>query len=189
VKNALSRQAVEVGTPPFDAGARVPVLTKGNTEHVPFGLIGPLNTVLQTGRPIFRWQKMAGAETYVVTVFDQNFHAVAVSGKINGTSWQPGNALQPGNIYMWQVAATKDGQEVISPTAPAPEARFKVLEAEHIKNIEQASQSRSRLALGLAYARAGLLREAREEFNALQRANPDSPIAGKLLQAIQKAGG
>jgi hypothetical protein len=63
------------------------------------------------------------------------------------------------------------------------------LEAEHVKNIEQAGQSRSRLALGLAYARAGLLREAKEEFSALQRANPDSPIAGKLLQAIQKAGG
>ncbi len=188
VKTALTRQTLEITPPPAELAGRAGTMASGK-EGVPFGLLGPLKSVSRTDRPAFHWQPMKGASNYIVTVFDQNFSAVAVSGKLSGTNWQITSPLPRGNVYMWQVAALKDGQEIISPTAPAPEARFKVLEAEYLRDIEQADKSRSRLASGLAYARAGMLREAQQEFGALLRANPDSPVARKLLQTIQKAAG
>lgn len=189
MRNALARQTVEINPPAPELAGNAGTQLRGKAEGVPFGLLGPLKSVSRTDRPTFHWQPMNGATAYVVTVFDQNFSAVAVSGKLNVTNWQPNSALPRGNVYMWQVAALKDGQEIISPTAPAPEAKFKVLEAEYLRDIEQAGKSGSRLAAGLAYARAGMLREAQQEFGALLRANPESPVARKLLQTVQKAAG
>jgi hypothetical protein len=40
--------------------------------------------------------------------------------------------------------------------------------------------------LGLFYAQAGVLDEAEREFSALQRANPKSEIANRLLMRIRK---
>jgi anti-sigma factor RsiW len=189
VKNALARQSVDIAATPAELSGRAGGSLSGRGEGLPFGLNGPLRVISRSDRPSFHWQPLKGASGYVVTVFDQNFSAVATSGKLSGTSWQPPSPLPRGQVYMWQVAATRDGEEIISPTSPAPEARFKVLEAEHLQNIEQAGKARSRLALGLACARAGLLREARQEFGALVRANPDSPVARKLLEKVQQAGG
>jgi anti-sigma factor RsiW len=184
VRTALTRQTLEVAPPPPELTGRAGTLMGGNADGVPFGLNGPLNTVSRSDRPAFRWQPLKDAESYEVTVFDQNFSPVVSSGKQTGTTWQPAKPLPRGNVYIWQVAAVQGGQEIISPTAPAPEAKFKILEADHHQAIEQAARLRSHLALGLAYARAGLREEATQEFNALLRANPDSPIARKLLAAM-----
>jgi hypothetical protein len=43
----------------------------------------------------------------------------------------------------------------------------------------------SHLTLGLLYAEAGLLREAEQEFRLLQKANPQSEIARKLLRQVR----
>jgi hypothetical protein len=189
MRNALTRQTVEIKPLPVELAGNSGQLLRGKGEGVPFGLLGPLKIVSRTDRPTFAWQPLSGASGYIITVFDQTFSPVMVSGKLTGTSWQPGSGLPRGIVYMWQVAALKDGQEVISPTAPAPEAKFKVLETEYLHDIEQAGKNRSRLAAGLAYARAGLLREAQQELGALVRANPESEVARKLLQTVQKAAG
>jgi predicted Zn-dependent protease len=41
--------------------------------------------------------------------------------------------------------------------------------------------------MGVLYARAGLLDDARRELEALRNANPDSSIAAELLRQIKAA--
>jgi hypothetical protein len=85
------------------------------------------------------------------------------------------------------VAARKDGQTVISPVRPAPEARFKIVDAVDAESIDIAEKrfSRSNLIRGIAYAKAGMLAEAEREFAALVRKNPDSKLARRLLQQVR----
>lgn len=193
VKEALEKQKVQVTPLPADLGGAGGVLMSGKSSPdtgVPFALMGPVRKILRADRPIFRWQAVPKAQTYTVTVSDQNFNVVASSGAIKGTTWQPSKSLPRGGTYSWQVKADiPDAQPVISPVAPAPEARFKVLEADQAQILDQAQRQygKAHLILGIFYARAGLVEEAEQEFKALLNANPDSPIARNLLKEIQQA--
>jgi hypothetical protein len=85
------------------------------------------------------------------------------------------------------VTAVKDGKEIIAPSAPAPEARFKVLEkpqVDELRNLETAAGN-SHLVRGTIYARFGLLDDAERELEMLLSANPKSPTARKLLQSLR----
>ena len=120
-------------------------------------------------------------------MLDADFNTVATSPPLEGTTWTPPRALERGRVYSWQVTAVKDGKEIISPSAPAPEARFKVLEkakADELMGVERAAAG-SHLVRGTLYARAGLLDDAERELRALVAANPKSPAARKLLQSLQ----
>jgi hypothetical protein len=44
---------------------------------------------------------------------------------------------------------------------------------------------RSHLALGIFYARAGMVEEAERELTALVRQNPKSQVARKLLRSVE----
>src|SRR6185369_11060275 len=92
-----------------------------------FNLLGPSGTVIATDQPNLRWQALAGAESYTVSVFDADFNRVTRSYPQTGTQWTS-TKLQRGMIYSWEVVAVRNGQEVRSPVAPAPRAQFKVLE-------------------------------------------------------------
>jgi hypothetical protein len=97
-------------------------------------------------------------------------------------------SLQNGKVYSWEVtAALKDNQEITSPVAPAPRAQFKIVEVERLNEIEAVRKQKplSHLALGVLYARAGLLTEAGREFRALLNDNPQSNLAKKLLRTVQ----
>ncbi|MCM3903274.1 MAG: hypothetical protein ND866_16335 [Pyrinomonadaceae bacterium] len=186
VKQALSTGLVEV--PP---GLSELMGTKGTllgtTGQGPgFSLLSPVGTITRTGRPTLRWRPLSGATSYTVAVLDSDFNAMATSPPLTGTEWTPPHALERGRVYSWQVTAVKDGKEIISPSAPAPEARFKVLEkakADELSEIEKGAVSH--LARGTLYARAGLLDDAERELRALLAANPKSPTARKLLQSLQ----
>ncbi len=69
---------------------------------------------------------------------------------------------------------------------PAPEAKFKVLDAPIARKLEAAKTSvgNSHLALGILYAEAGLFKEAEQEFAALKVDNPESPVPVILLQQV-----
>lgn len=96
--------------------------------------------------------------------------------------------LPRGRPYSWEVTATKDGTEIIAPIAPASSAEFKILEAEKVSALTKLKQQKpvSRLALGLMYARLGLVTEAEGEFRQLVKENPDSAMARKLLRTLQE---
>jgi len=152
-----------------------------------FGLLGPTGTVIATDRPNLRWQVLPGATSYTVSVFDADFNRVTRSAPQTVTQWTT-PVLRRGMIYSWEVVAVRDGQEVRSPVAPAPQAQFKILEAERLRELKSLKKHSpiSHLTLGLSYARFGLLVEAEGQLQILSRENPNSPIATRLLRTVQE---
>jgi anti-sigma factor RsiW len=162
--------------------------TRGTvSDGMPFVILVPVGTAVPTDRPTFRWQPLNGATSYKVTVFDADFNAIAKSDNLTTTEWTPSQPLSRGEVYQWQVTALKDGKDVSSPTAPAPEAKFKVLEQDKADAIERVKRQHpnSHLTLGVLYAQAGMLDDAEREFQALLNANPKSPVAQKLLNDVR----
>jgi anti-sigma factor RsiW len=152
-----------------------------------FSVIEPAGSVLLTDRPTFRWTPLEGATAYVVELYDGDFNRVAASPPLNGRSWVVPQPLARGRVYAWQVKATRDGQEVASPRPPAPQARFRVLDRAKANELTRARRAypSSHLTLGLLYAEAGLLEEAERELHLLQKANPGSPLARRLLGQVR----
>lgn len=162
----------------------------GGTEGAqPFSLVGPVGKIVRDARPRLSWRPLAGASGYAVTILDADLKPVAASPQLSGTSWVVPRRLERGRVYTWQVTALKGGEELIAPAAPAPPARFKVLEApldDELRRLERPG-ARSHLALGVLYARAGLLEEAERELRSLARANPQSKEARRLLNSVRAA--
>jgi hypothetical protein len=152
-----------------------------------FALLGPSGTVIATDRPNLRWQALAGASSYTVSVFDADFNRVTRSAPLTATQWTS-PALRRGMIYSWEVVAVRNGQEVRSPVAPAPRAQFKILEAEKLLELTNLKKHKpiSHLTLGLTFARFGLLVEAEGQLQILARENPNSPVATRLLRTVQE---
>lgn len=153
-----------------------------------FQLLWPERTVVMEDRPTFRWEPLKGASMYQVHVVDSHHHVVAQSPELPSTTteWTPASPLRRGVVYTWVVTAIVNGEEITSPAASAPEMRFKVLEAEKVSELNRLQgSSRSHLALGVFYARAGMVREAEREFQMLVKENPQSRLALKLLRSVQ----
>jgi hypothetical protein len=154
---------------------------------LPFSLLGPMGEVVRSQRPIFRWRALAGAQSYKVVVTDADLNEVATSDPVNTTEWRITKPLPPGGIYSWQVTALKDGLAITSPTLPAPQAKFKIIDRSTSGILQQAERSypKSHLTLGVLYAEAGLLDDAEQEFRVLVRDNPRAGVAQKLLRSVQ----
>jgi hypothetical protein len=152
-----------------------------------FGLLGPSGTVIATDHPNLRWQPLAGAASYTVSVFDSDFNRVTRSAPQVATQWTS-TRLRRGMTYSWEVVAVRNEQEVRSPVAPAPRAQFKILEAEKLRELTNLKKHSpiSHLTLGLTYARFGLLAEAERELQILVRENPKSPVTTRLLRTVQE---
>ena len=185
VRNALSKQQIDIPSDIRDLAGQQGVLMSGSSQGGPFALVSPVGKVVESGRPTFSWKPLSGADAYRVEVFDANFNRVAGSPEMTRTTWQPEKALPRGKVYAWQVTALKDGVESKSPVRPAPNAKFKVLDAAKSETIGSARRSGSRLALGLAYAEAGMLADAERELAALARANPNNEAIRRLLQKVR----
>ena len=155
---------------------------------VPFALVSPVGKILREQRPVLRWRALAGAASYTVVIVNADFKQVAQSEKLTATEWTPPLPLERGATYFWQVTAIEpNGRESTSPAPTAPQAKFQVLDArtfDHLKSFA-ALHPDSHLALGVLYAKAGLLDEAGNEFEKLVKQNPRSPVARKLLQSIR----
>ncbi len=164
------------------------IMGEGQTG-VPFALSGPVGMIVETTQPKLRWRSLKGADTYRVDVFDEGFIKVASSPAVKTTEWKLGVPLRRGTVYRWQVTAIVDGAEVKSPVRPAPDARFKVLDAAAANRIAaaRAKHGRSHLLLGTLYAEAGLLADAEREFTLLLQKNPDSAITRRLLEKVRSA--
>jgi hypothetical protein len=158
-----------------------------STNGLPFKLFGPIRTVVIDEHPVLRWGALAGAASYTVSVFDDQFERVAKSEPQSGKQWRVPIRLRRGQTYSWEVKALKDNQEITAPVAPSPRAEFKVLGAADARALNDAKKQRpgSHLTLGILYARLGLLNEGEREFGALARDNPDSALARKLLADVR----
>jgi tetratricopeptide (TPR) repeat protein len=80
-----------------------------------------------------------------------------------------------------------DSSEVVLPPPAEPDAKFKILAASKVSELDRAKQqySGSHLMLGVVYSRLGLLDDAERHFQALVSANPKSELARKLLQTVK----
>lgn len=153
-----------------------------------FRLLSPARAVIASDRPTFKWEAVPGATGYRVYVGDADNREAASSGELpaSSTEWTPGAPLPRGRVYAWVVVAKVNGGDVTAPAASQPEMKFKVLSSEALRDLSKLqSGGRSHLALGIYYARAGMLEEAEREFTALARQNPKSPVAEKLLQRVR----
>lgn len=185
IKRALETQRIDPAPVLMELVGR-PSTLMGKSRGETFNLLQPVGTVTLSNRPIFQWQPLNGATSYQVHVLDTAFKVVVESGSITATSWSPPTALERGFVYLWQVSAVKDGEVVSAPSAPRPEARFKVLSGSKMREVQRAGKAQrdSPLALGIIYAHNGLLDAAEQEFqNALNRTQ-ESVTARKLLRDL-----
>lgn len=162
------------------------VLRGVDDEQTDLALIYPLGEVARSERPTFRWKSSEGVTNYKVAVFDDKLNEIAVSPPLTTTVWTPPERLERGKIYLWQITAERDGESIIVPAPPAPEARFKVLDRSTSDKLERLRTTNrdDHLLLGTLYAEAGLLEDAESEFALLRRAAPRSELARKLAQSV-----
>jgi hypothetical protein len=144
--------------------------------------LAPLGAIIINDRPAFTWNAIPNAR-YRVEVFDPSFRGVASSGVLEDTRWTPPAPLPRGGTYLWQVTALTPSGSVTAPRPPSPEARFVVLDGAHAAALERLARSEARpsLALGVAYAEAGVLDAAARELRAV-----DNDEARRFLRQLEQ---
>ena len=152
-----------------------------------FAPLDPTDVVIETAKPTFRWQALEGAGHYVVTIYDTKLRQVGSSGPVTGTEWTTPSSLARGVTYSWQISALRDGETVVSPKPPLPEARFRILDHPALVALAKLKKSvgSSHLAMGVFYWKHGLIEKSEREFQALAKANPNSTAVAELLASIR----
>ena len=150
-----------------------------------------MGTVVESQQPIFRWGELDGATSYVVNVYDVDYNEVARSPSLTSTEWKMPKSisLERGKVYIWQVTALRDRNEIVSPKPPAPEAKFQVLEQANLDNLQdtRAKYPEFPLVLAILYAQAGLLEDAEQELERLLDDNPQSTVVQSLLHSLRRS--
>jgi hypothetical protein len=170
----------------FDNKDRTLLSTTSNGR--PFKLNTPVGVYILTDRPVFSWEPLEGATSYIVIVKDLKSGKTIVSPSLDSTKWSMDNALNRGTTYSWQVRAIKDGQEITSYVLPALPAKFHVIDEKNL-NLIQKSKSKhpsSHLILGILYANMGLFDEANQEFIKLEKSYPNNPLILELRKSINE---
>jgi cytoskeletal protein RodZ len=159
--------------------------TRGpNADAEQIKIVYPFSTVIQSDKPALKWAAAKTAEGYQVEIADESFRRVAQSGDLPaGTlSWKSSIQLKRGQVYTWTIRAIqKEGE----PAPVTAQGKFKVLGDNKIKELTQLKTSQSHLALGLFYAREGMIAEAESEFAVLVKENPDSAPVKNLLRSVR----
>ncbi len=159
-------------------------------ETTPFKHLSPVNTVLREDQPTFRWMPHHGAVGYKVRIFDDQDRKIAESPLLPLIdSWQSVK-LPRGRqklIYSWKlIAVLKDGQEVVARRRTGP-PKFFVIGEDNLERLQELEHSYPdyHLLLGIAYANAGLAASAEQQLAILQKANPKSDFAARLLRSLR----
>ena len=188
VDRALRTQTVEMPAALAGLRGKAGTLLAGSGEKS-FRLLRPVGSVVESERPLFRWEPVAGARSYTVSIFDAAASRVASSGEIQSVEWTPPGPLARGGAYSWQVTARGEGVDLLAPAPPAPEARFQVLEQAGVNEIAAArgKLAGAHLALGLLYARFGLLEDAARELRAVTPAEASPDVVKNLASQVEVA--
>jgi anti-sigma factor RsiW len=182
VRRALVSGALAVPAAVRDlAGA--PGTLMGGSEAAAFHLEAPVATRVLEDRPTFHWTLVPGATSYTVTVQQQDGGDIVSSSALTTATWTPDRPLTRGRTYLWQVAASGGGREVVAPLPPAPPAKFAVLDT--ATALELARLPPSHAVRGILYANVGLLDDAEQELTALAAVNPESALVRSLLRQLR----
>ena len=162
-------------------------MSEGSNSSATFRINSPVGKVLLSTSPSFSWQAVPGADSYTVEVYDLNFKKVAASDHLKRTRWT--TKLPRGKTYVWQVTARKGDEIFKAPRPPASEARFRIVDGRSATEIATTKRNhpKSHLLLGIAYAKAGLIGEAIQEFERLARLNPGSELPKRMLRELRGA--
>ena len=180
---ALKSRSLPLAALPSDLAAP-PGTLLGPSKPDEFSPLAPLSLTVYSDRPLFRWQGLSGAMTYELQIFDSEFHEVDSSGKITATEWTPVMPLARGALYQWQVIAYRANDSVRTPTPPAPDARFRVLNSESFQKIEAARAKQEHFLAAVLFAKAGMKEEARAEMDQVASLNPGSDLVKNLAAAL-----
>lgn len=155
----------------------------GAHEAARFHLVAPVGTAVRSARPELRWTARGPKAVYVVTLKNLATGRIIGSPSLSDLAWTPTQPLQRGVIYAWQVAVTFDRREEVAPSPPSPQARFLVLDANTVAQLD--SLPPSHLVRATLDTEAGLLDEAEAQAKALADENPGSAIASNLVRRIR----
>jgi predicted anti-sigma-YlaC factor YlaD len=160
---------------------------RGSNSGQSFKLLSPGRTVVIGDQPVFKWEKLPSAASYRVYVTDARGREVVRSDELSSErlEWATPKPLKRGEVYSWSVIAVVNGKEIVSPSSSSPEMKFQVLPVSNLQQIGQLKKTHSHLALGVFFAKAGLLKEAEQEFQKLVQLNPQSELARKLLRNVR----
>ena len=173
-----------VTLPQLRLNSQGPALMGPSTDES-FELSGPLGSAVTSDRPEFKWQAMAGAAKYHITLRDSSTNQQQ-SGETSETHWSPPQPLARGRLYYWQVKTEKEGREILSPLPTRPPARFWVLTSKDLDRLAliKRSHADSHLVLGVVYAKLGLIDDAIAEFRILSSQNPGSKPIQEIVDYL-----
>ena len=134
----------------------------------------------------FRWTPLPGAWTYQVQIFTPEGSAFASSAAVSGSEWTSPATLSPDATYFWQVTATRGAERVTLPGPPETPPRFRLLDRATSERLRQLSRDRpdSHLLLGVEFARAGALDDARRELDQALRRDPRRDDIRRLRRSL-----
>ena len=143
----------------------------------------PSGVIVKTTRPRFTWPAAKGSTSEIQIFHDDS--EVMHSGAIDTSSWQPQRELARGATYTWTVRVEHDGRSEILPASPAPLARFHIIDAATLADLESAERAHpgDHLLLGILDARAGLAAEAQSQLR-LVTDRRDAAVAQRLMRNI-----
>jgi hypothetical protein len=158
----------------------------GNGSPAAFRLQSPVGTAVLETRPLFTWDD-ASADAYTVAVFDQNFSEVA-RGRVTGTSWRPEVDLARDATYSWQVTAHRGSQNITEPQPPRPEARFRIVDAATVNEVDELRRrlDNLQLQLGILLAERGLIADARVALMRARSVPETADVARRLLESLDQ---
>jgi hypothetical protein len=158
----------------------------GPKPEQPNALLSPVATAVESLKPMFKWRAIAGAQNYVVTVYDADAKKVVASDPLTETKWQCRTQLIRGRTYSWQVRANVNGKELIMPSPAAAEAKFRLIDDTRFVELTDARRRfpASHLLLGILYAESGLLEQSERELRNVVQTNPKSAVARSLLMGL-----
>jgi hypothetical protein len=183
--DALVAETRRSGALPFPAEIRELAAGdsfRGPDEGVARDQVWPAATAIAEDRPDLRWPAREGDRS-VVTVTSGG-KEIARSEPLAASHWRVPVPLERGRMFRWQVNVERGEESSVIPAPPAPPAIFRVITAREQEALVRARSEAGddHLLLGLLYARAGLVAEARRELNAHERATRDPLVHGLLRQ-------
>lgn len=145
----------------------------------------PAGVIVESSRPELQWTAPKNARS-VVTIFAGDSE-VARSGELQANRWRPDRDLPRGVTYTWQVELRVGDDIQIVPAPPAPPARFRIIDAATAAALDAAKRAHPNdpLLLGLLYARAGLVSDARETLGRVTGAG-DLAAGQRVISELPK---
>lgn len=164
-------------------GEAEPVVRGEEPPSPDWRLLSPEAEVIEDVVPVLTWEPDPEADGYYAEIVSRETGRRLVSPLLSATtsSWKPEAACDRGGTYLARVRAVRGDVELSS-----RENKFRILDEREWRKINHLrSQTRSHLALGLSYARAGLISQARQELQLLAEENQDNLWLQRLLLKIR----